>query len=468
MPVRDNSSFSLEQLRQAAANAEQELHGYLSSQRSASPEPDRPHRDTASRSPAHRDLHSLYGRGTSPSPSQSPLSPIHDVSTPLPPATATTTPFIRGFVPSVPTSPSTPSPPLTQPTTEPLKVSTLAADTRHVELESESARLQERASGAEAELAIVVAERNELQARLGDSSECEELTAQLGVEVQRRRDLELRVQRADARGGEAEALQETVHALQGQVLKLMDENKALAGQPGAQSELLKAQQALAKQRKHLEMDEKAGRLGIIHMERQLQQANRASALKEVDRRSAVEAHEAVRRGSGVQRALMSVMASPPGVKRMLLSTVVGCWHARSQLSGIKSAAESKKRLRSRTAIMQIMNTVDEAADNQMRTMLHCWQANAIQEVEDLNSSMRQDLEAENAALQQQIAAFEAVVVDIDSIHASSACEIASLRAALTEVTTQRDKGCAELQKLCLLYTSPSPRDRTRCRMTSSA
>mgnify|MGYP003377280722 CR=1 FL=1 len=40
--------------------------------------------------------------------------------------------------------------------------------------------------------------------------------------------------------------------------------------------------------------------------------------------------------------------------------------------------------------------------------------------------------------------------------------------ALAEVTEERQDSLRDLFWLCLLYTSPSPRDRTRSRMPSSA
>src|SRR5665811_1815667 len=43
-----------------------------------------------------------------------------------------------------------------------------------------------------------------------------------------------------------------------------------------------------------------------------------------------------------------------------------------------------------------------------------------------------------------------------------------LTAAFTEVCLGPDGNQALLERLCLLYTSPSPRDRTRSRMPSSA
>ena len=54
--------------------------------------------------------------------------------------------------------------------------------------------------------------------------------------------------------------------------------------------------------------------------------------------------------------------------------------------------------------------------------------------------------------------------------ANACIESAKAGAAITHVHVREDDGSAsrDLGKYCLLYTSPSPRDRTRSRMPSSA
>ena len=50
----------------------------------------------------------------------------------------------------------------------------------------------------------------------------------------------------------------------------------------------------------------------------------------------------------------------------------------------------------------------------------------------------------------------------------SAADVVRLRGSLQVEHTIAKRGADKLWTLCLLYTSPSPRDRTRSRMPSSA
>ena len=56
------------------------------------------------------------------------------------------------------------------------------------------------------------------------------------------------------------------------------------------------------------------------------------------------------------------------------------------------------------------------------------------------------------------------------LHADSDFQIQQIHPVLYQKLTSRqiDIACLEAGKVCLLYTSPSPRDRTRTRMPSSA
>ena len=57
--------------------------------------------------------------------------------------------------------------------------------------------------------------------------------------------------------------------------------------------------------------------------------------------------------------------------------------------------------------------------------------------------------------------------DVHGDERESDDELARLRAELDDAEATKDNQ-NELLKACLLYTSPSPRDRTRSRMPSSA
>ena len=60
-------------------------------------------------------------------------------------------------------------------------------------------------------------------------------------------------------------------------------------------------------------------------------------------------------------------------------------------------------------------------------------------------------------------------LDPDALRDSVAAIVLGARNALTRLEFERDVGLDHfLDGICLLYTSPSPRDRTRSRMPSSA
>ena len=102
-------------------------------------------------------------------------------------------------------------------------------------------------------------------------------------------------------------------------------------------------------------------------------------------------------------------------------------------------------------------------------VLETEQASLNQQLADLETSNGElteqisTLESEQSSIAEQLSALEA---EKGTLEASMVSERDSLQGEVIELSAM--VGDLEGQLGCLLYTSPSPRDRTRSRMPSSA